>query len=102
MPATKVANQILYRRAAYSAPLLISFEAWMQEKYPTLTNNQAEQDVRMMKVRQKVSGGFRSMTGAESFATLRTVISTARKQGIDILETLTQDPAVFLEKLKSA
>jgi len=66
------------------------------------TNNQAEQDVRMMKVRQKVSGGFRSLTGAESFATLRTVISTARKQGIDILETLTQDPAVFLQKLKSA
>lgn len=66
------------------------------------TNNQAEQDVRMMKVRQKVSGGFRSMTGAESFATLRTVVSTARKHGLDILETLTRDPAVFLQKLKSA
>ena len=66
------------------------------------TNNQAEQDVRMMKVRQKVSGGFRSMTGAEAFATLRTVVSTARKQGLDILETLTRDPAVFLQKLKTA
>ncbi len=66
------------------------------------TNNQAEQDVRMMKVRQKVSGGFRSMTGAESFATLRSVISTARKQGLSILDTLTQDPAIFLQKLKTA
>jgi transposase len=66
------------------------------------TNNQAEQDVRMMKVRQKVSGGFRSMTGAESFATLRSVISTARKQGLSMLDTLTQDPAIFLQKLKTA
>lgn len=65
------------------------------------TNNQAEQDVRMMKVRQKVSGGFRSMTGADAFATLRSVISTARKQGIGILDTLTQDPAVFLQKLRA-
>jgi transposase len=66
------------------------------------TNNQAEQDVRMMKVRLKVSGGFRSMTGAESFAILRSVISTARKQGIGILDALTQDPAVFLQKLRVA
>jgi transposase len=66
------------------------------------TNNQAEQDVRMMKVRQKVSGGFRSMTGAASFATLRTIISSARKQGLGILDALTQDPAIFLQKLKTA
>jgi len=66
------------------------------------TNNQAEQDVRMMKVRQKVSGGFRSMSGAEAFATLRSVVSTARKQGIAILDTLVQDPALFLQKLKTA
>ena len=52
------------------------------------TNNQAERDLRMMKVKQKISGCFRTTTGAENFATLRAVISTARKQSWNILETL--------------
>lgn len=52
------------------------------------TNNQAEQDVRMMKVKQRVSGGFRTMQGAEVFARLRTFLSTARKQGWDIFTVL--------------
>ena len=53
------------------------------------TNNQAEQDIRMMKVKMKISGGFRTSAGAETFAALRSVISTARKQGWGILKTLT-------------
>ena len=53
------------------------------------TNNQAEQDIRMMKVRMKISGGFRTLAGAEIFATMRSVISTARKHGINILRALT-------------
>jgi transposase len=52
------------------------------------TNNQAERDLRMMKVKQKISGCFRTTTGAENFATLRAVISTARKQSWNLLETL--------------
>jgi len=58
-----------------------------------VTNNLAERDARMMKLRQKISGGFRSEDGAKDFAVIRSVLSTARKQGWNMLQTLTGEPA---------
>jgi Transposase IS66 family/Family of unknown function (DUF6444) len=52
------------------------------------TNNDAERDLRMMKCKQKISGGFRSMQGAEQFARIRGFISTVRKQGLNILSSI--------------
>ncbi|MCY4007806.1 MAG: transposase, partial [Rhodobacteraceae bacterium] len=44
------------------------------------TNNEAERALRPLKVQQKISGSFRSTTGARNHAVLRTVLDTARKQ----------------------
>jgi transposase len=64
------------------------------------SNNQAERDVRMMKLRQKISNGFRSNEGANDFATIRSFISTAGKQGWKIIEALTSDPADLIGALR--
>ena len=64
------------------------------------TNNLAERDGRMMKLRQKISGGFRCEGGAKDFAVIRSVLSTARKQGWDILQTLTGHPARLIAEIQ--
>jgi transposase len=51
-------------------------------------NNFSEQDLRMMKVKQKISGCFRSIQGADYFARIRSFIVTARKQGFNAFQAL--------------
>lgn len=51
-------------------------------------NNQAERDIRMMKLKQKISGGFRTQTGADYFCRIRSFISTAKKHGENVFQQI--------------
>ena len=53
-------------------------------------NNLAERDIRMVKIAQKISGGFRSTEGAKAFLALRSYLSTATKQGVNLFDALQQ------------
>ena len=95
------------RRAGHNLLLRLSIRKqdvlrFLTDPRVPFSNNLAERDGRMMKLRQKISGGFRSMEGAMDFAVIRSLLSTARKQGWDILQTLTANPDRLIADLRVA
>lgn len=61
---------------------------FLHDENVPFTNNQSEQALRMIKVKQKISGCFRTTSGAESFLTVRSYTATAQKQGHNTFEAL--------------
>jgi len=78
------ARSLLERIRTYADAVL----RFMTDFRVPFDNNLAERDLRMTKVRMKISGCFRGAPGAEQFCRIRGYISTLRKQGMDVLRAL--------------
>jgi len=96
-PPRRVGHNLLLRLSTRKPNVL----RFLTDPRVPFTNNLAERDGRMMKLRQKISGGFRSDQGAADFAVIRSLLSTARKQGWARLHTLTGDPEQLIANLRS-
>ena len=94
-PAPEVGKRSGYTKKA--ANLLVRLDGQRHDvlRFTTdfnvgFTNNQAERDVRMVKVQQKVSGSWRSIEGARAYCAIRSYISTMKKHHADVLDGLRQ------------
>jgi len=80
----RVGHNLLLRLQNFSEDVL----RFLNQVDIPFTNNQAERDLRMMKCKQKISGCFRCPERAANFAKIRSVLSTARKQNLNLLQML--------------
>ena len=85
-PKKTKAQNLLERLGVHESSVL----AFLHDINVPFSNNLAEQDIRMIKVRLKISGCFRTIQGAEHFARIRSYLSTARKQKRNILDSITE------------
>lgn len=84
-PRPRTAGRNLLERLAGLRSMVTRF---LHDFRVPFDNSESERDLRMMKLKQKISGGFRTSEGARHFATIRGYLNTARKQGRSPLDAL--------------
>ena len=75
-------------RSSDLRPLTVSILSFMRDFSVPFDNNLSERDLPMMKLRQKISGAFRSFDALVDLCRIRGYVSTARKNGINALDAL--------------
>lgn len=85
-------HNLLLRLLTYTKDVL----RFLWQKDVPFTNNQAEQDIRMIKVKQKISGCFQTIAGAEVFAITRSFLSTMRKLGVNLFAAIMNPDKSYL------
>jgi transposase len=80
----RVGHNLLIRLRDYKLDAL----RCLSDPLVPFTNNQSERDIRMIKVKQKISGGFKTEKGAQIFCKIRSFMSTAKKQQLNLLDSI--------------